>query len=151
FLLAGTFLVVKYFEYKWKFQHYMVILNEPMTFEGTPVTKITGHELKETEDAFEIEPDEEMVVHAKKTSIEELKIPKANVKRWSNFGPRGSNFLAIYFTMTGLHGLHIIGGMVVIFYFMLTGRSQWGKWSEKYTNRIECTGLYWHFVDLVWI
>jgi cytochrome c oxidase subunit 3 len=150
FLLAGTFLVVKYFEYKAKFDHYMVVLNEPITLEGEPVTKVTGHHLQETDEGVVIEPDAPGA-HGGEAHHAELKIDKANVKRMSNFGPRGNNFLAVYFTMTGLHGLHIIGGMVVIFYFMVTGRSQWGKWPEKYTNRIECTGLYWHFVDLVWI
>lgn len=152
FLLAGTFLVVKYFEYKAKFDHFQVILNEPMTVDGEQVTKITGHDLKETETAFTIVPDAKEGAHtAAAHGHAELSIDKTNVKRTSNYGPWANNFLAVYFTMTGLHGLHIIGGMVVIFYFMVTGGSQW-KWnSEKYVNRIECTGLYWHFVDLVWI
>lgn len=65
--------------------------------------------------------------------------------------PSTNNFFALYFTMTGLHALHIIGGIIVIGYFMLPGASLWHKDPEYYTNRIECTGLYWHFVDLVWI
>jgi len=72
-------------------------------------------------------------------------------RRMSNWGPAASTFTGIYFTLTGLHGLHIIGGVVVMVYFLLTGGSMWKKLPEKYTNRIECTGLYWHFVDLVWI
>jgi heme/copper-type cytochrome/quinol oxidase subunit 3 len=47
--------------------------------------------------------------------------------------------------------LHIIGGVIVIGYFLLFGHKLWYKNPEYYTNRIECTGLYWHFVDLVWI
>ena len=62
-----------------------------------------------------------------------------------------SNFFGLYYTMTGLHGLHIVGGIIVIGYFLLPGASLWHKNPEYYTNRIECTGLYWHFVDLVWI
>ncbi len=65
--------------------------------------------------------------------------------------PSHNNFFALYFTMTGLHALHIIGGMVVIGYFIGPGSKLWHKNPEYYTNRIECTGLYWHFVDLVWI
>lgn len=65
--------------------------------------------------------------------------------------PDSSTFYAIYFCMTGLHGLHIIGGVVVIGYFLLPGFGMWKTNPEQYTNRIECTGLYWHFVDLVWI
>lgn len=65
--------------------------------------------------------------------------------------PAASTFYACYFTMTGLHALHIVGGILVIGYFLLPGASLWKSNPEYYTNRIECTGLYWHFVDLVWI
>jgi heme/copper-type cytochrome/quinol oxidase subunit 3 len=66
-------------------------------------------------------------------------------------GPAHSTFLAIYFTLTGLHGLHILGGMVVMLYFLGPGAGMWKRSPEQFTNRIEYTGLYWHFVDLVWI
>lgn len=65
--------------------------------------------------------------------------------------PSTSNFYGLYFVMTGLHGLHVLGGIVVIGYFIGPGSSLWKKDPEYFTNRIECTGLYWHFVDLVWI
>ena len=66
-------------------------------------------------------------------------------------GPWHSTFLAIYFTLTGLHGLHIIGGVLVMLYFVGPGAKLWRKNPEQFANRIEYTGLYWHFVDLVWI
>jgi len=66
-------------------------------------------------------------------------------------GPWHSNFFALYFTMTGLHALHIICGMIVMLYFLGPGAKMWKKNPEQFTNRIEATGLYWHFVDLVWI
>jgi cytochrome c oxidase subunit III len=65
--------------------------------------------------------------------------------------PAHSTFTAIYFTLTGLHGLHILGGMVVMLYFLGPGTKLWKKNPDQFTNRIEYTGLYWHFVDLVWI
>ena len=65
--------------------------------------------------------------------------------------PSYNNFLGIYFTMTGLHVLHIIGGIIVIFYFWIPGARMWESDPERFTNRIEIVGLYWHFVDLVWI
>ena len=66
-------------------------------------------------------------------------------------GPSHSTFLAIYFTLTGLHGLHIVGGMIVMAYFLGPGAKMWKTSPEQFANRIEYTGLYWHFVDLVWI
>jgi cytochrome c oxidase subunit 3 len=66
-------------------------------------------------------------------------------------GPAHSTFFAIYWTLTGLHGLHIIGGMIVMAYLLGPGAKLWKKNPDQFANRIEATGLYWHFVDLVWI
>ena len=65
--------------------------------------------------------------------------------------PASNNFMAIYFMLTGLHGLHVLGGMIVIAYFIGPGSKMWQTEPERLTNRIEIVGLYWHFVDLVWI
>ncbi len=65
--------------------------------------------------------------------------------------PSTSTYMAIYFTLTGLHGLHVIGGIVVNSYLFFTGRSMWQSDPEHLTNRVEIAGLYWHFVDIVWI
>ena len=65
--------------------------------------------------------------------------------------PSTSTFYAIYFTLTGLHGLHVIGGLIVNTYFLFPGSKLWEKDPEQFMGRIEAAGLYWHFVDLVWI
>jgi len=65
--------------------------------------------------------------------------------------PSSSTFLAIYFTLTGLHGLHVIGGMAVNAYLWGPGASMWKQNPQQFTNRVETAGLFWHFVDLVWI
>jgi heme/copper-type cytochrome/quinol oxidase subunit 3 len=65
--------------------------------------------------------------------------------------PSTSTFLAIYFTLTGLHGLHVLGGMAVNAYFLFPGAKMWKTAPEQFTNRVETAGLFWHFVDLVWI
>jgi heme/copper-type cytochrome/quinol oxidase subunit 3 len=65
--------------------------------------------------------------------------------------PSTSVFYAIYFTLTGLHVLHLLGGILVCAWHALFGKSLWNKNPEQFTNRIEVTGLYWHFVDLVWL
>jgi heme/copper-type cytochrome/quinol oxidase subunit 3 len=65
--------------------------------------------------------------------------------------PKTNTFLAIYFTLTGLHGLHVLGGMIVNGYFLGPGAKLWRTQPERFANRIEVAGLYWHFVDLVWI
>jgi heme/copper-type cytochrome/quinol oxidase subunit 3 len=65
--------------------------------------------------------------------------------------PATSTFFAIYYTLTGLHGLHVIGGIVVNSYFLGPGAKMWRSEPERFANRVEVAGLYWHFVDLVWI
>jgi len=65
--------------------------------------------------------------------------------------PSTNNFFATYYVMTGLHGLHVIGGMIVFAYLLLTADKWYGEKRDQFTNRVEVTGLYWHFVDLVWI
>lgn len=65
--------------------------------------------------------------------------------------PGNSTFLAIYFTLTGLHALHVLGGVIVNSYFWGYGSRMWKTQPQRFANRIEIAGLYWHFVDLVWI
>ena len=65
--------------------------------------------------------------------------------------PKVNNFMGIYFTLTGLHALHILGGLIVNVYNWGPGSRLWTKEPERFTNRIEVSGLYWHFVDLVWL
>jgi heme/copper-type cytochrome/quinol oxidase subunit 3 len=65
--------------------------------------------------------------------------------------PSTSTFMALYFTMTGLHGLHVVGGLIVNGYLWGPGSRMWRTDPDRFTNRIEVAGLYWHFVDLVWI
>ncbi len=65
--------------------------------------------------------------------------------------PSTNNYYGIYFTITGLHALHVLGGVVVNTYFLFPGAAMWKTEPDRFTGRIECAGLYWHFVDLVWI
>lgn len=65
--------------------------------------------------------------------------------------PSHSTFFGLYWTLTGLHGLHILGGIIVMLYLLGPGAKLHKTNPEQFTNRIEVTGLYWHFVDLVWI
>lgn len=54
-------------------------------------------------------------------------------------------FWSFYYTAAGLHGLHVIGGMVIM------GIISFDAKQGKELQRVELIGLYWHFVDLVWI
>ena len=58
-------------------------------------------------------------------------------------------FFSFYFGMTGLHALHMIIGVGIMLYIMWMAWK--GRFNEEYYNPVEVTGLYWHFVDIVWI
>jgi len=58
-------------------------------------------------------------------------------------------FFSIYFLMTGLHGIHVLGGMAVITWVLV--RSVKGHFRPDYYTPVENVGLYWHIVDLIWI
>lgn len=60
-----------------------------------------------------------------------------------------SLFGSFYFTMTGLHALHMIAGLVFNGYILYYGLK--GRWNNGHWERVEYAGLYWHFVDLVWV
>ena len=82
------------------------------------------------------------------------KIDRDDVEFFSAFAPKHSPYFAIYFTITGLHGLHVLAGILVMGYFWLPiegGTKMFRKNPEQFTNRVEVVGLFWHFVDLVWI
>jgi len=63
--------------------------------------------------------------------------------------PRTNLFFSIYFMLTGLHGIHVLLGMGVLSYVIILSRR--GRLSASYYTPAEMSGLYWHFVDLVWI
>ena len=67
-------------------------------------------------------------------------------------GPDSTNaqlFFSLYFAMTGMHAVHMVIGIGLL--TVLTVRGAQGMFSRFYYTPVELTGLYWHFVDLVWI
>jgi heme/copper-type cytochrome/quinol oxidase subunit 3 len=81
----------------------------------------------------------------------EFSLPREQVAFASKFTPAWNTYYAIYFTITGLHGLHVIGGALVLSYYLFFGRKMYLSNPEWLANRVEIGGLFWHFVDLVWI
>jgi heme/copper-type cytochrome/quinol oxidase subunit 3 len=80
-----------------------------------------------------------------------ISVPRDQIKFMGNHGPRYGTYYAIYFTMTALHGLHVVGGALVLLFFVVFGKKLYLKNPEHLANRVEVGGLFWHFVDLVWI
>jgi cytochrome c oxidase subunit 3 len=149
-LLALAFLGIKSYEYHDKWIHYEIHLKDGRIADGH----------------LEEQNDQEVVLHgrfvAKESDLYDLRaqgdiqlapvhIDRKDIATMQNYQPKHNTFTAIYFTLTGLHALHILGGTCVIFYLWAFGGSMWRKDPERFTNRVEVSGLFWHFVDLVWI
>jgi cytochrome c oxidase subunit III len=58
-------------------------------------------------------------------------------------------FFGLYFSMTGIHALHVIIGMGLLFWVLLKAKNN--RFSERYYTPVEIGALYWHLVDLIWI
>lgn len=75
-----------------------------------------------------------------------------NLARWTEHGidpGRAQLFFTFYFILTGLHAVHMIIGVGILLF--LTVRAWRGAYSAEYNTPVEMAGLYWHFVDIVWI
>jgi cytochrome c oxidase subunit III len=62
---------------------------------------------------------------------------------------RAQLFFVFYFTMTGLHFLHMVIGIVLLIIILQMARR--GRFTPEYHNPLEIAGLYWHFIDIVWV
>ena len=125
-MFGSVFLVVKYFEYQEKYEHHLVPLNIPGTYE------------------FKWDPEGETEI-AHDQTLKSL----ASATEQQNWPRRVQSFFFIYFAMTGLHALHMIVGLGIMAW-LLYGAFK-GQYDEYFNSPVEIAGLYWHFVDLVWI
>ncbi len=69
--------------------------------------------------------------------------------QWGSHAPQVQMFMVFYFFLTGLHALHMMIGIGVL--FVLTVMAARGKFTSQYFAPLEISGLYWHFVDIIWI
>ncbi|MEE2819731.1 MAG: cytochrome c oxidase subunit 3 [Planctomycetota bacterium] len=88
---------------------------------------------------------ETMAVFLPAKPHEKPKVPQLAKDRPAN----AHLFFGLYFMMTGLHGIHVLIGMLVILWIMW--RLQRGDFNKRYYAAVECGGLYWHIVDVIWI
>jgi cytochrome c oxidase subunit III len=166
--LAGVFLVIKSFEYRAKWEHHMipghVIENvpkalsltiygeaEPGSSEGPKPMLPPGEELQT---AIAIYDD---LAAQKIDRFEALKRYQAlSHEAHEKYGVElpevifnGNLWASLYFTLTGIHAAHVFGGMVIFAIMLIMAAI--GKFGMKHLQFVENAGLYWHFVDIVWI
>jgi cytochrome c oxidase subunit 3 len=81
-----------------------------------------------------------------------LAAPKAEDSRDEGIVAEPANaqiYFSIYFLMTGLHGIHVLGGIGAFFWLFLCARR--GYFDSGHFTRVDMVTLYWHLVDLIWI
>jgi cytochrome c oxidase subunit III len=167
---AFGFLGIKSYEYNEKFTHYELRLKSGEALTGhievngnhagfwdfasiynlARLEKEQVGEIKFVADPPKPKPGEK---HAETASHshEAKTIKREDIAKLDAFILRNHTFFGIYFVITALHGLHVLGGALVLGYFAFPGSSMWKRNPEQFVNRIEVAGLFWHFVDLVWI
>src|SRR5581483_4704928 len=178
-LCALVFIGIKSFEYHDKFTHYTLTLKDGKFADGHIVENkltgnpalgysgyiiIKGHVVTDDAELFDLKAahpagaaheghatETQAEAHSAGEAHQELKFEGSQIVKASNYGPAHHPYNAIYFTLTGLHALHVIGGSIVIGFLWSFGSKMWKTDPERFTNRIEISGLFWHFVDLVWI
>jgi cytochrome c oxidase subunit 3 len=103
-----------------------------------------GHELLD-----KIQEEEKAAGHSLLTPAEKASYFTGGQFDAHKFQERIRSFFWIYFAMTGLHALHMIVGLILMTWLLI--KAWKGTFTSDYYMPVEMSGLYWHFVDIVWI
>ncbi|HEX8194939.1 MAG TPA: cytochrome c oxidase subunit 3 family protein [Pyrinomonadaceae bacterium] len=127
-IFGMVFLGVKAVEYNDKYQHHLIPFSRD----------------------FKWEPKgEELVAQQQMIERHASEAEKSLYGREQAFGDKVRMFFWIYFAMTGLHALHMVIGIGIMLWLLWTALK--GRYSAEFYGPVEICGLYWHFVDIVWI
>lgn len=177
---GALFLGIKWIEYREKWDHYVIVAKdssaaisvgqpppvfvydgqvEPATdSRGRAVIKLTGYRAAMSDFStgrltFDIHRVSQYdIIHsarARSLPSDEPRvfdIDPADVNTKLNYGPWKDLFFSSYFTLTGIHALHVIGGMIALSILLTQALRR-----RVFPAHTEYVGIYWHFVDLVWI
>jgi len=128
-LLGGVFLGVKAIEYKQKYDHHLI---PGQSFDIT----------------FCSNNPAPCGISAEDAAKEKTEIAEAFAKD-PNLNSHAQLYFSLYFGMTGLHALHMIIGAGLLLWLIKEAVAK--RFGPGYNTPVEVTGLYWHFVDIVWI
>ena len=129
-LLGFIFFGVKYVEYAQKFHHHLV---PGASFDITYCVKNPSK--CEDIDPEEIQVERGLVARAQEAD--------------PNINSHAQLYFSAYFGMTGLHALHMVIGAGLLFWLLIGSFK--GRFTPEWNTPVDIVGLYWHFVDIVWI
>ena len=78
-----------------------------------------------------------------------LQVREYKLLEHENFTPENGAFASVFFGLTGLHGMHVLVGAILLAIALV--RTLRGHYSPKHHMGVELSGIYWHFVDVVWV
>jgi Heme/copper-type cytochrome/quinol oxidase, subunit 3 len=139
-VLGCVFLGVKVVEYKQKFDHHLIPgHNFDITYCSNNPSScgLSGKELADEKKEIE----EGIKAEKKPSDPDEMGVVALNA--------HSQLYFSLYFGMTGLHALHMVVGAGLLLWLIL--QSAKGRFDASYNTPVENIGLYWHFVDIVWI
>jgi cytochrome c oxidase subunit 3 len=178
-LLGGVFLGVKAWEYQQKFQHHILPGQIGERLDGptgqayfTTIREQLSEKIKAAPDSQVAKDCQDLLDHMSGKTITDEADPsiKTYQEPWSpaRIGERimqlnhdhselhlspnipfGNLWASCYFALTGFHALHVLGGLVVFVIILVMAFI--GRLGVQHTLMFELVGLYWHFVDIVWI
>ncbi|MHC4100741.1 MAG: cytochrome c oxidase subunit 3 family protein [Planctomycetota bacterium] len=153
---AATFLVIKYFEYTHKFHKGiypgLAYYESPKAAELAPAGPEAAAPMPAPvfADLPAHEPSAVASAAAGPTGVDAGALAGHGAEQAPLPAPRNAHmFYNIYFLMTGLHGLHVLAGGVMLGW-LIVGAAR-GRFGAAYFTPVDLGGLYWHVVDLIWI
>ena len=144
--LGCVFLGIKVVEYKQKFDHHLV---PGYHFDATYCSGATnpcGFDEKTFKDE---QREVNEAVEAEESYARQQNFNDPAVTGVAAFNAHSQLYFSLYFGMTGLHALHMIIGAGLLLWLIY--ESTKGRFDANYNTPVENIGLYWHFVDIVWI
>jgi len=151
--LIGAYIVLRQAQPSWP--HPASVLNIPLTAVNTFILICSSATLVKGLDSAKMGDKEGMQVGLFLTFLLGALFLSVQAHEYhelihiKHFTPSSSIFGSCFFTLTGFHGMHVLAGVITMFVVFI--RSLKGAYSPQEYRGIEVAGLYWHFVDLVWI
>lgn len=144
--LGSVFLGIKVVEYKQKFDHHLIPgHNFDITYcsNNPAACGLSGKELEDEKKEIA------EAIEAEKEYAEQENLSHPGAVGMTAVNAHAQLYFSLYFGMTGLHALHMIIGAGLLLWLILEARK--GRFDANYNNPVDNVGLYWHFVDIVWI
>ncbi len=147
---AAIFMVVKFFEYSHKIQ-VGTVPGKYAYIDPNAVPKKTKLEVLVEKTVGVPDRELEATYHLSRQELDHYKgiVKLMNYPDEKSTGKNWPLFFGFYFVMTGLHGVHVVMGALLISWLLF--RTLRGDFSAEYYTPVEGVGIFWHIVDLIWI